>query len=255
MLTSTYIHIPGVSWKTERALWSQGAWTWYDFLADPRRYRTRTIGAQRLEKALGHSLCKLEKGEHQFFRKSLPPREAWRAFPEFRDRLIYLDIETTGSRFADVTVVGAWDGAQYHAFVKDENLFEFPDFLSRQSVVVTFFGAGFDLPVLRKRFPTAVFDQIHIDLCPVLRRIGLRGGLKSIERAMGIERTERTRGLTGYDAVRLWRASAEGSREAMDTLLEYNREDVRNLEPLMEHAYGVLRRTSLDAAASEGVSR
>jgi len=254
VLTSTYIHIPGVSWKTERALWSQGAWTWYDFLADPRRYRTGTVGSQRLEKALAQSLCKLEKGEHQFFRKSLLAREAWRVFPEFRDKLIYLDIETTGSRCADVTVVGAWDGARYHSFVKDYNLFEFPDFLNRYSVVVTFFGAGFDLPVLRKRFPTAVFDQIHIDLCPVLRRIGLRGGLKSIERAIGIERSERTRGLTGYDAVRLWRAASGGNSEAMDTLLEYNREDVRNLEPLMEHAYAVLRRISLDAVGSEGVS-
>lgn len=247
MLTSTYIHIPGVSWKTERSLWAQGAWTWYEYLADPRRFRTRGVGAQQLEKALAHSLCKLEKGEHLYFRKALPPREAWRTFPEFRDRLIYLDIETTGSRFADVTVIGAWDGADYYSFVKGNNLFEFPDFLSQFSVVVTFFGAGFDLPILRKRFPTATFDQIHIDLCPVLRRIGLRGGLKSIEKAVGIERSEATRGLTGYDAVRLWMAATAGDRRAMETLLEYNREDVRNLEPLMEHAYSVLRRTLLDA--------
>lgn len=253
MLTSTYIHIPGVSWKTERSLWAQGAWTWHAYLAEPRRFRTRAVGTQQLLKALTQSLCKLEKGEHQFFRKALPSREAWRAFPEFRDRLIYLDIETTGARLADVTVVGAWDGMQYHSFVKGQNLFDFPNFISHYSVIVTFFGAGFDLPILRKRFPTATFDQIHIDLCPVLRRIGLRGGLKSIERAIGIERSERTRGLTGFDAVRLWRAASAGSREALERLLEYNREDVRNLEPLMEHAYSVLRRTSLDAFATEGV--
>jgi uncharacterized protein YprB with RNaseH-like and TPR domain len=48
--------------------------------------------------------------------------------------------------------------------------------------------------------------------------------------------------MTGYDAVLLWRKHRAGRSDALPLLLEYNREDVRNLEPLMEHAYSTLRR-------------
>ncbi|RMG26868.1 MAG: exonuclease [Armatimonadetes bacterium] len=242
VLTSTFVHIPGVSWKTEISLWEQGAENWYAFLANPERFRTGSAGAKRIQQALNESLQHLEKGEHQYFRKRLPAREAWRVFPEFRDSLIYLDIETCGTPKNEVTVVGAWDGQHYFAFVQGENLADFPDFLSHYSVLVTFFGSGFDLPVLKRTFPHAPFDQIHIDLCPTLRRIGLRGGLKSIEKTVGIERSPATVGMTGYDAVLLWRKHRAGRSDALPLLLEYNREDVRNLEPLMEHAYSTLRR-------------
>jgi uncharacterized protein YprB with RNaseH-like and TPR domain len=242
VLTSTFLHIPGVSWKTEVSLWEQGAENWYAFLASPTRFRTGSVGAKRIQAALNESLQRLEKGEHQYFRRRLPARETWRVFPEFRNSLIYLDIETCGTPKNEITVVGAWDGQRYYSFVQGENLAEFPDFLSRHSVVVTFYGSGFDLPVLKRTFPTAPFDQIHIDLCPTLRRLGLTGGLKSIERALGIERSSATAGMTGYDAVQLWRSHRKGRRDALPLLLQYNREDVQNLEPLMEHAYSALRR-------------
>jgi uncharacterized protein YprB with RNaseH-like and TPR domain len=74
-----------------------------------------------------------------------------------------------------------------------------------------------------------------------MRQIGYRGGLKAIERAMGIERSGETKGLTGRDAVRLWAQYMRGSDSALDTLLAYNREDVVNLEKLMEHAYFDMR--------------
>src|SRR5437667_2585290 len=79
-----------------------------------------------------------------------------------------------------------------------------------------------------------------------VERLGFVGGLKSIESQVGIIRSEETTGLGGFDAVRLWRAYGEGDDDALDLLLEYNMEDVVNLEPLAELAYEGLRSLCLD---------
>jgi uncharacterized protein YprB with RNaseH-like and TPR domain len=70
-----------------------------------------------------------------------------------------------------------------------------------------------------------------------LRRLGLSGGLKSIERQVGIQRSRETAGLSGWDAVRLWREWRRGSEEAREVLLRYNAEDVVNMVPLADLAY------------------
>src|SRR5204862_417362 len=78
------------------------------------------------------------------------------------------------------------------------------DFLPRAGRV-TSFGGGVDRPARKRGFPRLRFDQLHVALCPTLRRLDLRGGLKDGEHALGIERSKATTGLSGWDAVRLWR--------------------------------------------------
>jgi uncharacterized protein YprB with RNaseH-like and TPR domain len=88
-----------------------------------------------------------------------------------------------------------------------------------------------------------------VDLRHVLRRLGLSGGLKNIEREMGIMRDRRVEYMTGEDAVYLWRLwERQNSRNALDLLLEYNSEDCRNLKALATHAYCNLKRLTFDAA-------
>jgi len=170
-------------------------------------------------------------------------------FPEFRDSIAYLDIETTGRKSSQpITVIGIYDGVRYQSYVKGVNLAEFADAISHFSVIVTFFGAGFDLPVIRGAFPSLSLDQIHIDLCPLMRQVGYTGGLKAIERAVGIERSPATKGLTGRDAVYLWDQYRRGSQDALDLLLDYNREDVVNLEKLMELAYFDMRSMTMSVS-------
>jgi uncharacterized protein YprB with RNaseH-like and TPR domain len=83
----------------------------------------------------------------------------------------------------------------------------------------------------------------HFDLCFAASRLGLRGGLKQIEREMGIERDPALRGLDGWDAVRLWSQWRRGDRRALDLLLAYNAADTENLVPLTELLYkGMLSR-------------
>lgn len=249
MLTSTFIHVRDIDPRSERSLWQQGATTWDGFLAEPERF---TTGAdlKKVVRAVENGRSRLESGEYQYFGRRIPNRLHWRMFPEFRDSIAYLDIETTGRADGQpITVIGIYDGLSYLPFVKGDNLGEFADAISHYSVIVTFFGAGFDLPVIRSAFPSLNLDQIHIDLCPLMRQIGYRGGLKAIERAVGIERSPATKNLTGRDAIYLWRQSKRGSQEAHDLLLEYNREDVINLEKLMEMAYFDLRSMTMAASA------
>jgi uncharacterized protein YprB with RNaseH-like and TPR domain len=242
LLTSTFIHVRDIDLKAERALWQQGATTWDAFLSEPERF---AVGCDlgKAVRAVENGSKRLNRGEHQYFASRIPKREHWRVFPEFRDSIAYLDIETTGTNrdHEPITVIGIYDGVKYQPFVKGENISDFRDAISHYSVIVTFFGGGFDLPIIRDSFPSLRLDQIHIDLCPLMRQIGYRGGLKAIERAMGIERSGETKGLTGRDAVRLWAQYMRGSDSALDTLLAYNREDVVNLEKLMEHAYFDMR--------------
>src|SRR5260370_26775619 len=87
-------------------------------------------------------------------------------------RVLFLDVETTGlSRYYDhITVVGWNLGAEYHVgFASDP-----PDHLARAiakaTTLVTFNGTLFDVPFLRKTFPSLSMPETHIDLRYLARR-------------------------------------------------------------------------------------
>jgi len=248
MLRETFVHIPGVGYRTEERLWRSEIRNWDDFASARRPSRLARRLAARIEEELARSTDALRRGRHRYFARTLPPREHWRAWSEFRDAVVFLDIETTGLSLGRdaVTVVGVYDGHRRRTFVQGESLEDLPGTLERAKLLVTFNGRGFDAPFLRKAFPRMHLDQIHLDLMHPLRRLGFSGGLKAIEREMGILRSEETSGLGGFDAVRLWRAYEAGDDEALELLIRYNMEDVVNLEPLASFAYEALRTLCLD---------
>jgi uncharacterized protein len=245
------MHIPGIGAATERRLWSRGCSDWDCLLGDLQNYSCGTADKGVVREELERSKESLAGRAHQYFQRTLGMGEAWRAWPEFRDSCVYLDIETDGGRSpSSVTTIGLYDGKEFTCLVKGENLENFRDLISRYSMIVTFFGAGFDVPVLQRRFRDLRLDQIHLDLCPTLRKIGYRGGLKRIERELGIHRSPETAGLSGFDAVRLWRRyDVLGDDRALERLIAYNREDCVNLERLAEIAYQRLERATLSEPA------
>lgn len=243
MLKHTFLHIPGVGEATERALWEQGIVTWVDALdvgACPVGFSNARWG--RSCRLIEESVRSLERRDHRHFASALSSSEHWRAWPDFRRATAYVDIETTGcSHSSRVTVVGLYDGVRTQTFVAGDNLDELPSVLEQYAMLVTFNGASFDLPFLRRRFPNLPTDHLHLDLMHALRRIGLTGGLKRIERTVGIERDHDLKGLDGWDAVRLWREYQAGKEESLDTLIRYNAADIENLEILAEKAYAEIR--------------
>jgi hypothetical protein len=100
-------------------------------------------------------------------------------------------------------------------------------------LLVTFNGSQFDVPFLERSFDVTL-DQPHVDLRFLCGRLGLSGGLKRVERDLGVERDRPD--LSGRDAVRLWRQYEAGDESALETLVSYNRDDAVNLRPLMETA-------------------
>ncbi|MGC8668390.1 MAG: ribonuclease H-like domain-containing protein [Chthonomonadales bacterium] len=237
MLEATFIHCPGVGSKLEHRLWNAGVRNWRDFLDDPCRLPIAPARRDAIRQHVETSLERLEARDYAWFARQLPQREHWRAYPYFKDRALYLDIETTGEPGYDtLTIVGAYNGVTVRQYIRGFDLEDFPEIFAEAALLVTFFGSGFDLPFIRRAYGI-VLPHLHIDLCPLLKRLGFRGGLKKVEAAVGIRRPEDVRGLVSYDAVLLWRAWQRGDRKALERLLAYNAQDVLNLEALMDFAY------------------
>lgn len=149
---------------------------------------------------------------------------------------LYLDIETTGlsKENHEVTVFGAYDGSEVYQLIKGKSLREdnVRDLLSRAEKIVTFNGKRFDIPFLNHHFNIPKSFE-HKDLMYLGWDLGLKGGLKKIEKKMGISRGSGVE--DGSQAVRLWkRYKQEGCNESLKKLLKYNREDVVNLAKIEE---------------------
>ena len=110
-------------------------------------------------------------------------------------------------------------------------------------LLVTFNGKCFDIPVLKYSFPNVDLDIPHFDLRYGCKRIGLGGGLKNIERMLGIARDDDIHGVDGEEAVRLWKNwERRNDAESLRILTEYNRADTVNLESISGTVYDRLVR-------------
>jgi len=242
VLENTFIHIKGIGRKTEQRLWEQGIRSWRDFLE-----RGKTVFSpsrdQIVKKELEASLRNLE--DIRFFRDRLSSGDMWRLFKAFEKKAVYLDIETSGGLqgFDEITIIGLYDGSSVETFVNGRNLDHFEVAVSRYDIVITFNGASFDLPFIRRWFRNISLPPAHIDLRHLLKKLGYKGGLKKIEKEFGIVRGPNIDGMDGYEAVMLWKAYEWGDKTALERLIAYNTSDIVNLKPLMERGYAEMRAT------------
>lgn len=246
MLEQSFIHIPRVSAGLERRIWAHGISCWSDFQSKHRTLDLSLPKKQRILSVLDESKQRLESDDAIYFKHALPRKEHWRMYRTFKDQAAFLDIETTGLGFdQDITMIGLYHGDEIKTFILGDNLDTFPDAIRKHKMLITYNGTCFDLPFIQAKFPDLELDQAHIDLRFVLRRIGLSGGLKRIEDQVGIARSEETEGLSGWDAVRLWREYQRGREESLDLLIQYNNEDVMNLKTLIDKMYPHLVRETI----------
>ncbi|HUW19109.1 MAG TPA: ribonuclease H-like domain-containing protein [Sedimentisphaerales bacterium] len=153
----------------------------------------------------------------------------------------YLDIETTGlSRYyADLTVVGVcveWSGGCNIIQLVGEQITaqRVIAAIRKARLFYTYNGARFDLPFIKAKLGVDLSERIaHKDLMYDCWRKNLYGGLKEVERKLGIART--TQGIDGRMAVRLWYDyQIYGNSSSLALLLRYNKEDIMNLRLLRE---------------------
>lgn len=144
----------------------------------------------------------------------------------------YLDIETSFAR--RITIVGIYRAGRgvLQLVGQQVTVDAITSFLEGAARILTYNGHSFDLPVIRKA--TGLNLRTHLpcrDLMHDCWRHQLFGGLKKVEKKLGIGRE--TEGVDGMMAMRLWQKYVDtDDADSLQLLLEYNREDIVNLETL-----------------------
>jgi uncharacterized protein YprB with RNaseH-like and TPR domain len=251
LLQHTFRHIKGIGPNREEKLWAAGCHTWQDLLnrlnQDPLSI-TSAIPSRilpRVKQVITELSQHFSNADLLNLSKHFKPREHWRLYRDFSERAVFVDIETTGlGRESIITVIGTYSPMSGpKTFVEGFNLPSFEAEISQYEIVVTFNGSSFDLPFIRRSFPNLVLPPVHIDLRFLARMLGYTGGLKLIERRLGLVRNDSVAQITGADCVILWsKFQCEEDLESLHLLLRYNLEDTINLEPILtmlinEHSF------------------
>jgi uncharacterized protein YprB with RNaseH-like and TPR domain len=246
MLEKSFVFLERIGALYEQRLWRQEICSWHDFL---NAKEIRGLSKHRkayCDRKLREAMHFFYGFDSSYFINKLPQNEMWRLYHSFSDETVFLDIETAGLSTANpVTVIGLFDGINTKTMIKGINLDEksLAKELQKYKLIVTFNGASFDLPFLRRHFPGLLPRVPHFDLKPACARIGLKGGLKAIEKQLGIKRGRIVDGMYGGDALCLWKMyRATGDDYYLQLLVEYNEEDVVNLKTIANHVTEELSR-------------
>ncbi|MFP8954193.1 ribonuclease H-like domain-containing protein [Natrialbaceae archaeon A-arb3/5] len=248
-IENSFIPVRGVGEVTERRLWENGITHWDEFDGS-------VVGdtlADRINAFIEDGRDHLDQGDLSVFAEGLPAASRWRLYENVSEETCFLDIETTGldANRNDVTTVSLHRGGETKTFVKGRDLTSnrLEAELEQSALLVTFNGQRFDVPFLETCYDVSVSTP-HIDLMYPCRKLGLDGGLKAIEQDLGIDRSMPD--ISGRDAVRLWHEYERGDDAALETLIEYNRADTKNMEPLLQLVADRLHEQVFEAACAGG---
>lgn len=252
MLTSSFAFAKGMTEDLERSLWGRGVLDWNLARAHPEEVAEGVGGSRagKVAEAIAEAQRALAARDRAWFRAAFGVHDAWRLWKGYcpPERVALVDIETTGLTpgYDQITVIGLVDRNRSRAFVAgkpmpgDEPLDRFPAALKDYDLVVTFNGDNFDLPFIERHFKDAGLriEQPHLDLLVLARALGISGGLKDIEKQVGIARSGDIAGMRGGEAIALWGAWKHGDAEAYRKLTTYCKADCANLWDLAEVLYG-----------------
>jgi len=123
-------------------------------------------------------------------------------------------------------VIAAYHRQKLHTFIYEENLDDFLQLVDQSSLLVAFNGNSFDIPFLENSFNIPTIGCPHIDLRWIFYHQGYRGGLKMIEKQLGIRRPASVLNVDGYEAVLLFDRWQSGDSSARIKLIRYCQTDV-----------------------------
>ena len=171
-------------------------------------------------------------------RRAIPPKlqEQLALCASFPERVLFLDIETTGlSHFYDeITIVGWTFGGTAKTLVKGQDPRPLVRDAARAKVLVTFNGIRFDTKFIAKELPEVALPDTHIDLMYLCRRVGLKGGQKAIEKELDVRVRHGLADVDGAAAVVLWHRYLRGDTAALHKLIRYNRADIAAMGAILD---------------------
>jgi uncharacterized protein YprB with RNaseH-like and TPR domain len=238
-LRRSFIHLPGVGPRKEAQLWGVGVTDWAQLASEAARH-FKGVRLEPVQRALDASLAAWERGDLHHFHAALPSAERWRLVPGAFADAAFFDIEADGgglpprTRSTAIAFLFRGELHQEHDPARKRALLEW--ITTETPLLVSYNGASYDVPFLTAEFRLP-FAVAHVDLCPWMRRLGFRGGLKGIQRALPELHQRGGEDIDGFDAIKLWQMHRRGVPGALETLLTYNAEDVLILEPLLAYAY------------------
>lgn len=242
IIHNSFIFLPKIGLKKEQLIWKQGIENWTDFLSSEIKGISKKTKSS-YDRIIKNAQQALRENNSSFFLDKLPSTETWRLYDYFKDEAIFLDIETSSStnKNSYLTVLGLYNGQDTKIMIRNINLDikELKKELLKYKLIISFNGSSFDIPYLKKKYLGLIPDIPHIDLRHLCARCGLIGGLKNIEKQLGIKRNnEIVDKLYGGDPLKLYRMFlGSGDKYYLNLLVEYNEEDVINLKKITDYCF------------------
>jgi len=247
LIQNSFIFLEKVKKGVEENLRKQGIVNWDSFLS---KHNVRGISKSRklyYDRKITEARKALYNFDSTYFKNTLPSSEYYLLYDFFKEDTVFLDIETTGlsPRYNEITMIGLYDGINTKTLIKNINLDikVLKEELKKYKLMVTFNGSSFDIPFLNKQYPDLLPDIPNFDLRIITRRLGLTGGLKNIEKKLGINRRNIIDDFSGGDALTLWKMyKSTGDDYYLKLLIEYNEEDIINLKIIADYCVDKMKR-------------
>lgn len=225
----------GIGPKAEEKIRSAGILNWDLALEHPAELPLSAAKCSDLLDDLKHFDDLHRQGRLDPILRAMPTKEHWRVLSDHGEKASYFDIETDGLSIyeCEPTVICLYHKGECLTYINGENLDDFVDQLFDVELLVSFNGTSFDVPCVQNYFNIPTLPCPHVDLRWVCHHKGYRGGLKSIEREMGIQRDGDVVGVDGHEAVILWQKwKLYGQERALDRLVHYCQADTVGLADL-----------------------
>ena len=232
-LFSSFVQIDGISKNKEEKLWNEGIDTLYDLQID---YQIQQSFFDE-DDNINLFLSALKNQNPSPFIEKLEKKEYYRIAYSFPEKVLFLDIETTGlsRQYHYITMIGWMINGKYGYWVQGTSTDDFFNAIKSCSMIVTFNGINFDCKFLDSYFNTDIFSTLpNIDLMHLCRRYGLTGGQKKIEEFVSFNRPSDLKSVNGKEAIALWYEFLFGNNDSLNRLIKYNYYDVVGMTYILD---------------------